>query len=294
MFQRFLFLVPLISCSEYELTQKIDPGLGEDETDSETESEGDPNIDTATDDPDDPIDESAPVADCTVSPNPVTPPFQAATFDGSGSYDPSGTEIVMYVWELVEAPEGSSASLPYTSGIQISDFYADLAGEYIAQLTVTNELGNSDACRASLEAVPVQSLWVEMFWQHSGDDMDLHLLAPGGSLESDQDCYYANCTYGGLDWGQTGITEDDPSLDIDDISGTGPENINIYSPQSGGTYTVYLHDYPGSVYYDPNEVTVNIYLNSSLVWSDTRTISGEDSFTPFASINWATQTVTPL
>jgi len=298
MFNRTFLLIPLIalSCTEYELTQKLDPELGEDTENTETEGEGDPIADTAEDDPEDPVNESAPVADCSVAPNPVTPPFQAATFDGSGSYDPSGSEIVMYLWELVEQPEGSSASLPYSSGIQVSDFYADLAGEYIAELTVTNALGYSDSCRANLEAVPVQSLWVEMFWQYPDEDMDLHLLAPGGSLETDQDCYYANCTYNGLDWGQPGIAEDDPSLDIDDIPGTGPENINIYSPQSNGTYTVYVHDYQGSTndVYGTNEVTVNIYLNSTLVWTDTRTISGEDTYTPFASINWATQTVTPL
>jgi len=293
MINRFFFLYCLIACSEYQLSEKkelddiTDEIVAEDITDT-----ADTTIDTGIEETgDNQIDESAPVAVCSVAPNPVTPPFTPATFDGSNSYDMSGNTIVSYYWELVEQPEGSAALLPFNSGIYISDFYADLAGEYIGELTVTNDLGYTDTCRAVLEAIPAQSLWVEMFWQYPGDDMDLHLLAPGGILETNSDCYYANCSWVGLDWGILGVTEDNPKLDIDDIPGTGPENINIYAPQTAGSYTVYVHDYPGSVYAGPNEVTINIYLNGLLVWSDTRPISIENSYTPFALIDWSTQTV---
>jgi hypothetical protein len=287
----FFFLLPMISCSEYELSEKLDTELGT-ETDVDVEDEGTPVGDTATQDP---VDENAPVAVCEVAPIVVTPPFTSAVFDGSGSYDPNDEEIVMYLWELVEVPEGSAALLPYESGIQISDFYADLAGDYVAQLTVTNASGLSDACQTTLEAIPAQNLWVEMFWVETGDDMDLHLLAPNGTLEDSQtDCYFSTCTFGGLDWGQQGVTQDDPNLDIDDISGVGPENINIFSPETSGEYTIIVHDYPGSVYDPANEVTVNVYLNGTIVWTDTRTITGEDSYTYFAKINWANQTVNSL
>ena len=97
-----------------------------------------------------------------------------------------------------------------------------------------------------------------------------------------------------LDWGQGGYAGDDPSLDLDDISGTGPENINVYDPQTSGNYTVVVHDYPGSIYEGANDVTINIYLDGALVWSVTRAISGEDSYTPIAQINWASKTVSPM
>ena len=108
------------------------------------------------------------------------------------------------------------------------------------------------------------------------------------------DCYYANCDgFYGLDWGVTGVDEDDPALDLDDIPGTGPENINIEDPQPG-IFTVFVHDYPGSVRHDPTEVTVNIYLGGSQVFSETRRISGEDSDTYYATIDPAAGTVTPM
>ncbi len=239
-----------------------------------------------------------PVAVCDASPNPVTPPFEAATFDGSGSYDPDDIAIVSYVWELVSSPPGSTLPMPagpITSPIR-SGFVPELAGDYVARLTVTNERGNENSCEITLNAVPTQDLWVEMFWQYSGDDMDLHVLAPGGVLETDSDCYYANCVdygWGSLDWGQSGYAGDDPRLDLDDISGTGPENINIGEPATG-VYTVVVHDYPGSQYAGGNNVTVNIYLGGALEFSDTRTISGEDTYTYFARIDWATKTVQGL
>ena len=119
--------------------------------------------------------------------------------------------------------------------------------------------------------------------------MDLHLLAPGGQLETQKDCYYMNCVddgySSGLDWGVPGSTLDDPFLDLDDIEGFGPENINITAPEAG-LYQVVVHDFPGSVYQPDNEVTIKIYINGELHWEDRQTIHGEDSFTPFAQILW--------
>jgi hypothetical protein len=226
----------------------------------------------------------------------VHPPFETAQWDGSSSYDPAGGTITNYNWTLASKPSGSSAVMPSGSGPFRNDFLPDLAGDYVGRLVVTTADGrSSEPCETTLEAIPAESLWVEMYWTVANDDMDLHLLAPGGSLLSDRDCYYANCVGGWLDWGTVGDEDDDPALDLDDIPNTGPENINIFDPQNG-TFTVYVHDYSGSTpdYYGSNTVTVNIYIAGALVYTGTTGISGDGDYVPFAEVDWPTGAVTDL
>ena len=123
--------------------------------------------------------------------------------------------------------------------------------------------------------------------------MDLHIVRPNGQLETDNDCYYWNCVSGGwLDWGIMGLGDDDPSLDLDDITGTGPENTNILAPENG-TFEVWVHDFPGSVYTSANSVTVRIYLSGVLAWEGSKVISGENSYTRFAQVVWPDAVVIP-
>lgn len=238
----------------------------------------------------------APVAICDVSPNPVTPPFEEVTWDGTGSFAPDGDSIAKYEWTLVERPTGSVAEMPRGGAVR-AGFMPDMAGNYVGELVVTTTGGDiSEPCLSTLESVPAENLWVEMFWAERNDDMDLHLLKPGGSLEGDGDCYFMNCVPPAApNWGLRNTDIDDPSLDLDDIEGTGPENINILNPESG-TFTVYVHDYTGSTpdFRGPNDVTVRVYLNGAIVWEDTRAISGESSYTAFARIDWDAGTVQGL
>ncbi|MEC7986853.1 MAG: hypothetical protein VX278_16915 [Myxococcota bacterium] len=286
----------------------------EEETVDDSEESGDPSDESASDpENDDPDSEdtsdpeesgtpNSPVAVCSVSPNPVNPPFDSSAWDGSESYDAGGGPLI-YEWALISHPEGSaflSFDSAYTSSAVMVNFMPDVAGEYLGRLTVTNEEGLSDTCDVLLEAVPSQNLWIEMSWEHSGDDMDLHLLSPSASADwnsavtTDQDCYYANCTWSSPDWGQVGYAGDDPSLDLDDITNVGPEIIHISDPENSGLYTVVVHDNPALVYDGSNTVTVKIYLNGSLVWMDSKAISAEDSYTPFAQIDWSSNAVIPL
>jgi hypothetical protein len=232
-----------------------------------------------------------PIAVCYADPAEIAPLRETTNWMGEDSYDPSGALINEYNWVMIEAPSGATATMPSGTDNRYN-FRPDVAGLYTGQLTVYNEFGRaSDPCITSVDAIPAESLWIELFWQFPGDDMDLHLLSPAGGLESNNDCYYMNCVGGGwLDWGQIGNTEDDPSLDIDDIPGIGPENINIYEP-ADGSFQVYVHDFPSSVYTAANEVTVRIYVGGSLAYEDSKTISGEDTYTHFATVEWGEEPV---
>ena len=236
---------------------------------------------------------SQPVAVCSVDPNEVLAIHESADWIGSSSYDTDGGSIVSYVWTLVSSPPGATTAMPGGTANR-RGFTPDVAGEYVGELVVTDNDGLvSDPCYATLNATAGDGLWVEMFWTNGGDDMDLHLLDDGGILATDSDCYYANCTWGGLDWGSLGASYDNPILDLDDIPGTGPENINIDSP-ARGTYTVYVHDYPGSMYNGRNDVTINVYWGGRLVWTDTRNINSEGTYFPFVEVSVPSGTATSL
>ncbi len=235
---------------------------------------------------------NGPVAVCTVT------PAQAAAFDtltwrGDQSYDPDGRTITTYTWSIVSFPAGSSARLLGVGPNRTTQ--TDLAGNYTAQLVVQNDLGqSSQPCTATATVIPSQDLWIEMYWQHVNDDMDLHLLKPNGIKRTQGDCYFSNCIRPlSPDWGVIGVTTDNPHLDLDDIPGDGPENINIAAP-ANGLYTVFVHDYPGSEYTGANHVTVNVYISGQLKATFERDISGEDTDWMVCTVDWPSGVVTPL
>jgi hypothetical protein len=198
----------------------------------------------------------------------TTTPLSTVELVGNGIDDGS---IVGYAWRLVEQPAGSSASQPTPPGNQRARMMVDVAGEYLARLTVTDNDGQSGTCTTRVRAVSAEGLRVEMFWnppdrscgRHpelpdcDNSDMDLHVINSSTPAWFDvSDCYYATCQSGrSVAWG-TGGAEDDPHLDLDTVTGFGPENTNIDRPVPD-TYRVGVHFFSSSV--DIADVFVNIY-----------------------------------
>ena len=270
-----LFTLPIVSlgCQVENKLYDINPQM----------IEGQCNLDSPVFAPD----ADKPIAVCDSNRRQMAPLRDSADLFGNDSYDPNDLEVIDHRWKLLERPTGSSLSI-LDSNQSVRTFTPDLAGEYVFELVVTNEeCVQSDPCQVAFDVIPQEDLWIELSWEHSGDDLDLHLLREGGPFESDMDCYYGNCVgdVSPLDWGQRGIMDDDPRLDLDDIDGVGPENINIATPSSG-TFTVMIHDYPGSEYQMDNTALVKIHLAGELAFETSVVISGEDTKTPVANIHW--------
>ena len=237
----------------------------------------------------------APTVTCDASEYIVAPPYDSVDLTASAT-DPQGLEITGWQWTKSAGPGGSDA-VPTPGNAQNATITPDLAGVYELSVVATNSAGvSSEPCTVQVESISAQDLRVEMFWDQNGDDMDLHLLAPGGTFQTSSDCYYINCkasAFSGLDWGVQNFADDDPVLDLDDIDGDGPENINIIQPENG-VYTVIVHDYGNDPSIASTNVTVNIYLDGQLTWTDTRNITGDLTENRFAEIHWATRSVVGL
>jgi len=240
-------------------------------------------------------DSEKPIAVCDSNRVQVAPLRESADLFGTESYDPNGLDLIDYRWQLVERPSGSGSTM-IDENSDLRTFTPDLAGDYKFELVVTNEeCVQSDPCQLSLQATPLEDVWIELSWSESGDDLDLHLLKNGGPFESELDCYYGNCIsdLGDLDWGNRGLLDDNPRLDLDDIDGFGPENINIQEPTSGD-YTIVIHDYPGSEYHGANTALVRVHLAGELVFERSIVVTGEDTQTEVAKILWPSLEVQSL
>lgn len=230
-------------------------------------------------------------------------PWSRATLDGSMSHDQDvpPDDPLLYRWTMIAHPDGSTTRLERASTPQPS-FWVDLTGRYEIQLVVTDALGlESEPATAIVEALPTNAIRIELTWDHPDSDLDLHLLRQSGSFcDCATDCHYRDC--GRMPNWFPAKPGSNPSLDIDDRSGFGPENINIDGNGPGrivenGVYTIAVHYYATNdgVSTWPTNVsnaTVRVYILGLLAAELTHPMmeTGEVWFA--GDIHWPEKTVT--
>ncbi len=258
-------------------------------------------------------------------------PLDVITLDGSASTDPDGPggRPVEYEWVVVARPGGSTSqpveSLydrfapaeggpPDRPSTPQARFFVDLAGEYVVELRVVDHYGAaapSALCPAPsalvhIKAVPEEKLHIQLTWDTPADqdqtddlgtDVDLHLRHPDSGrwfAENGSDCFYQNPR---PDWGRQGDPLDDPSLDIDDVNGAGPENINIARPESTQLST---RGYQVGVHYFAAEgptigddyralestATVRIFVDGRMAYEASKLLRNTDDFWTVAEVKF--------
>jgi hypothetical protein len=147
--------------------------------------------------------------------------------------------------------------------------------------------------RAQPPAIADIGLHIRMNWDTDLNDVDLHLLGPNGQMwDCDTDCFFGNPA---PDFGVIGDFIDDPFLDVDDVDGFGPENINIEQPQPG-TYTVLVHYYADHEYSGPGpNVTVEV-LNFGMPIASfgPERVRNVDDVWSVATLEWPGPVIRPI
>jgi hypothetical protein len=245
-----------------------------------------------------------PVAVCQAQPATVAP-GEAVRFEGENSFDPDGSTLIDYRWQLALKPDGSRARLP-SGAANVTEFRPDVVGQYVATLVVTDESGApSNACSAELDAAPPQKLYVELLAANDLDDLELvvtradtityprppSLVEVGACVFEDDDDVCAAKACGRASWGAPGAADDPVVIGDDLVDGT--EAIAIDDP-ADGVYTVGVYDRGTSVLVGDNTATLRVYANGALAWSGSTVLEKECRGATLVQVAFPSGRVNPL
>lgn len=206
-------------------------------------------------------------------------PLDTVTLDGSLSSDKeTEAKDLKYIWSLKSAPKDSTSGI--ASNGDKATFFLDLAGKYEICLSVEDSSGmkscNTDC--VTITATPRETIHIQLVWHTPGDktigdedgtDLDLHFMTlPDGKwgdkgvavLQNGTDIYFKN-QY--AVWHVDNFGNEEPSLDIDDKDGDGPENINLNNPAPCRWYAIGVHYYLDNAF-GPSYATVRSYINGKM------------------------------
>lgn len=223
-----------------------------------------------------------------------TIPLKTVQFRGINSIDQDGT-ISRYEWNIVQSPTNSTARMNPSADVAEPELFLDLAGDYVIELKVFDDKGTEscgDQALVSIRATPDEDIHVQLVWDtpsdsdqtdENGSDVDLHFRHPNGTWNRPPlDIFWSNPE---AEWGALG-PDGDPSLDIDDTDGAGPENINLNDPEPSATYAIGAYYYADNGF-GPSYATIRIYIRGEqqFEWRDMY-LPGAQSFWYVATVEW--------
>ena len=213
------------------------------------------------------VEQTCPIAKIKVAEGEEVVPQTNLHLNGSSSLAPGGGTIKKYKW-TVKQPTGSNQPLLPSATFPNPTLQANTAGEYEFCLEVwdQNDVKSCVPACTTVLVIPNNAIHVELLWDTPSDpdqtdtgpaagaDLDLHFahpLAAALDIDCDKsgdpwfsnpwDAFWFNPNPA---WGAAPIS-DDPSLDLDDTDGAGPENVNLDSPQGSASeaaqYSVGVH-----------------------------------------------------
>ncbi|MSQ83320.1 MAG: hypothetical protein EXR77_10615 [Myxococcales bacterium] len=209
---------------------------------------------------------------------------------GHKSHALGGKTIAKYLW-TAQQPVGSNQPLSPTANFANPTLQANAAGDYLFCLQVWDSAGLK-SCQPACEmvsVVPTGALHIELLWDTPSDpvqtdsgpvagaDLDLHFAHPkaatldldcDGSLDpwfsNPWDTFWFNAA---PQWGAAGVPDDNPTLDLDDTDGAGPENLNLVAPEGTKAapmvYSVGVH-YWNDHGYGKSFATLRVFLFGQL------------------------------
>jgi hypothetical protein len=237
-------------------------------------------------------------------------PFDTVRIDGRDSYSDGIATFIPpppdgYQWSLLVRPVGSTAVLSSTSQDR-TELEVDLAGFYQVQLTVFA----ADATRpdnppirscvpavVDIDVKPSEDLHVQLVWDHPTADFDLHIMQGGGTpFTHETDCYFSNRNpIGDADNPTWSLQpEENPSLDVDDDRGYGPENANIVQPAPGSRWVVLVHYWNKQTDGDPTATaTVRLFVYGRQAIEVSQTFAEDEQLWRAVEITWGDAPLAP-
>ncbi len=240
-------------------------------------------------------------------------PLDTVAVTGLRSFGANGAEITGYEWSFEESadigafrPHGShlmpedasnvTTELGFQNNAERWIRGVDTVGTYRIALRVQDEHGIWSSWETvDFTNIPGDSIHIQMTWDHPSSDVDLHVIRTGDRdlyRNREQDCYYASCKpvngQPRLSWGPGG-PEDDPILDLDDVNGFGPENINIDQPEDNQQYLVGVHyfsDHAWNGEEGQTDCTIRIYVWERLVFEEVMLLEETGNWWEVANIHW--------